>query len=247
MRAGQRLLVPMGARRAQRVLTLSEASAKEVARVTGVDRSKIEVVHIAARPAGPAAPEAEMRARLGLGENAYILAPSARRGHKNLGRLLDAASLLEHRIDIVLPGYATGAEDALAEQIERLGLSERVHLLGWIEDADLDALYAYAQAVVFPSLAEGFGLPVLEAMEHGTPVATSNISSMPEVGGDAAVYFDPYEVHDIARVVDELLGDSALRERLSIAGVRRAGEFSWKKAAEQTTAVYDELLASTSS
>jgi glycosyltransferase involved in cell wall biosynthesis len=245
MRAGQSVLVPIGARRAERVLTLSEASAKEVARVTKIDRGKVDVIHIAARKAGEAAPEAEMRERLGLGDAPYVLAPSARRGHKNLGRLLEAFALLDHEPvpHLVLPGYATGAEDELAQLIERLHLGDRIHLLGWIDDADLDALYAYAACMAFPSLAEGFGLPVLEAMEHGTPVATSNISSMPEVGGDAAVYFDPYDVDDIAKTIDQVLGDAELRARLTAAGPPRAAEFSWERAADQTVASYEKVLA----
>lgn len=245
MRAGQSVLVPMGARRADRVLTLSEASAKEVARVTKVDRSKIDVVHIAARKSGTPAPEAEMRERLGLGDRPYVLAPSARRGHKNLGRLLEAIAKLEYEPapDLVLPGYASGAEDELTDQIESLGLTDRVKLLGWIDDVDMDALFAYASLVAFPSLAEGFGLPVLEGMDHGTPVATSNLSSMPEVGGDAAVYFDPYDVNDIAATIDRVLGDADLRARLSAAGPPRAAEFSWERAAEQTVAAYEKVLA----
>lgn len=247
MRAGQSVLVPIGARRAQRVLTLSEASAVEVARVTGVSREKIDVVHIAARTPGKPTPEAELRERLGLGAAPFVLATSARRGHKNLGRLLEAFAQLKNHPSpsLVLPGYATGAEDELTRQIQQLGLTDRVHLLGWISEADLDGLYAHAELLAFPSLAEGFGLPVLEAMEHGTPVATSNISSMPEVGGDAAVYFDPYDARDIARVIGDLLGDAQKRAGLSARGVQRAQQFSWRRAAAQTTAVYDEVLAST--
>lgn len=245
MRAGQSLLVPMGARRADRVLTLSEASAVEVARVTRVERDKIEVVPIAARTPGPPTPEVDLRARLGLGDRPYVLATSARRGHKNLGRLLEAFSRLSHvpSPSLVLPGYATGAEAELEEQIARLGLSDRVHLLGWIDDADMDGLYAAAEMLAFPSLAEGFGLPVLEAMEHGLPVATSSISSMPEVGGDAAIYFDPYDVEDIAKTIDRLLGDAALRERLAQAGRIRAKTFSWERAADLTTTAYDRVLS----
>jgi glycosyltransferase involved in cell wall biosynthesis len=245
MRLGQQVLVPIGARRAERIITLSEASAGEIVKYTGVPRSKIEVVHIAARPAGTPTPEPELRERLALGDGPFVLATSARRGHKNLGRLLEAFARLKHQPapSLVLPGYATGAEAELQRQIADLGLGDRVHLLGWITDADMDGLYASAELLVFPSLAEGFGLPVLEAMEHGTPVATSKISSMPEVGGDAAVYFDPYDVDAIALTIDELLGDPARRERLAAAGLARAKQFSWARAAGQTAAVYDAVLA----
>lgn len=248
MRWGQSLLVPIGARRAQKVVTISEASANEIVEHIGIDRAKIEVVPNAARTPGPPTPEAELRTQLGLGAAPFILATSARRGHKNLERLLEALARLKHEPlpSLVLPGYSTGAEPALAQQIENLGLTDRVHLLGWITDAQMDGLYAAAELLTFPSLAEGFGLPVLEAMQHGLPVATSNLSAMPEVGGEAAVYFDPYEVDSIASTIDALLADPDERARLSAVGRARAAEFSWQKSAELTTAVYDEVLASTS-
>jgi glycosyltransferase involved in cell wall biosynthesis len=244
MRAGQSILVPIGANSAERVLTLSEASADEIVKHLGVAREKIDVVPIAARKPGPPTPEAELRSRLELGDGPLILATSARRGHKNLERLLEAIAQLkaEPAPAVVLPGYATGAEDELRAQIDRLGLGGRVHLLGWIDDADLDGLYAASTLLAFPSLAEGFGLPVLEAMEHGLPVATSNTSSMPEVGGDAAVYFDPYSVDSIRDTIDELLADPARREQLGEAGRERANEFSWQRAAELTVAAYERVL-----
>jgi glycosyltransferase involved in cell wall biosynthesis len=244
MRAGQSVLVPIGAKVAERIVTLSQASADEIVKHLGVDRAKIDVVPIAARTPGPATPEDELRARLELGEAPLILATSARRGHKNLSRLLEALTRVKSRPapTLVLPGYASGAEDALTREIADLGLTDRVKLLGWISEPDLDGLYAASEMLVFPSLAEGFGLPVLEAMEHGTPVATSNISSMPEVGGDAAVYFDPRDVEQIRTAIDQLLEDGELRDRLSSAGRARAAEFSWDRAAELTIAAYERVL-----
>lgn len=248
MRWGQSVLAPIGAKRSERILTLSEASAGEIVRVTGVERSKIQVVPIAARTPGVPTPEIELRERLELGSTPFILATSARRGHKNLGRLLEAVAQLKHepKPTLVLPGYSTGAEPELKQQIDDLGLTDRVKLLGWISEADLDGLYVAAELLAFPSLAEGFGLPVLEAMEHGLPVATSNISSMPEVGGDAAAYFDPYDVNAIATTIDALLAEPARRESMAAAGRERAGQFSWRHTAELATAIYDEVLGSSS-
>ena len=245
MRFGQSVLVPQGARSARRVLTLSEASADTIVDKLKIPREKIDVVPIAARKPGPPTPADELRKKLDLGDAPLILATSARRGHKNLGRLLEAVAKLkaDPAPTLVLPGYATGAEDELTQQIAALGLTDRVKLLGWITDADLDGLYAAAELLAFPSLAEGFGLPVLEAMQHGTPVATSNLSSMPEVGGDAAAYFDPYDVDDIARTIDGLLADPAKREQLAAAGRERAAEFSWQRAAELTLAAYERVLS----
>lgn len=244
MLLGQKMLVPQGARSAERVLTLSEASKDAIVEHLGVERERIEVVPLAARTPGPATPADELRTRLELSDAPLILATSARRGHKNLSRLLEALARVEHQPapTLVLPGYGTGAEGELEAEIARLGLTERVHLLGWISEADLDGLYAAAELVVFPSLAEGFGLPVLEAMEHGTPVATSKISSMPEVGGDAALYFDPYSVDEIAATIERLLGDAELRADLATRGLARAREFSWERAAAATVAAYEEVL-----
>lgn len=245
MRFGQSVLVPIGAHQAERVLTLSAASADEIVKHIGVDREKIDVVPIAARTPGVPTPEPELRAKLDLGPAPIVLATSARRGHKNLERLLDAFAKVNHQPApiLVLPGYATGVESDLKKRIDQLGIGDRVRMLGWIEEADLDGLYAAAELLAFPSLAEGFGLPVLEAMQHGTPVATSNLSSMPEVGGDAAAYFDPYDVDDIARTIEKLIGDADLRARMSEAGLHRAGEFSWRKTAELTVAAYERVLA----
>jgi glycosyltransferase involved in cell wall biosynthesis len=243
---GQSVLVPLGAKSAERILTLSDASKGEIVKHLGIDAAKIDVIPIAARKPGEPTPEAELRERLELGDAPFVLATSARRGHKNLARLLTAFARVkaEPAPLLVLPGYATGAEDELTAQIAELGLTDRVRLLGWITEGDLDGLYAHAELLAFPSLAEGFGLPVLEAMEHGTPVATSNLSSMPEVGGDAALYFDPYDVDAIATTIDRLLAEPELRAKLSEAGRARAGEFSWRRAAELTIDAYERVLSS---
>lgn len=245
MRLGQSLLVPAAARASRRVLTISEASADEIVRVIGIPRGQIDVIPLAARTPGVATPERELRDRHGLGDAPMVLATSARRGHKNLGRLLEAFARVDHEPKplLVLPGYSTGVEKALTDQIASLELTDRVRLLGWISDADLDGLYESATMLAFPSLAEGFGLPVLEAMAHGLPVATSNVSAMPEVGGDAAEYFDPLDVDDIASTIERLLGDAGLRDRMAAAGRPRAAEFSWRRAAEKTVESYERVLA----
>lgn len=244
MRLGQSILIPAAARASARVITVSEASAADIAAKLGIPRERIDIVPNASRTPGPATPEPELRRRFGLGRSPLVLATSARRGHKNLIRLLDAFARVETAPApaLVLPGYPTGAESELEAQIDDLGLSDRVHLLGWIDDADLDGLYSACELLVFPSLAEGFGLPVLEAMEHGLPVATSDRSAMPEVGGDAVEYFDPCDTGAIAQAIERLLGDPGLRARLSEAGRERAAKFSWTHSAELTAAVYERAL-----
>jgi glycosyltransferase involved in cell wall biosynthesis len=122
-------------------------------------------------------------------------------------------------------------------------LEERVRTLGWVPDEDLEGLYAAAACFVFPSLAEGFGQPVLEAMERGVPVATSDASSLPEVGDDAVLYFDPLDVAAIADAIRTLLADRSIAERLAAAGRARAREFSWERTARATIEVYRRAFA----
>jgi glycosyltransferase involved in cell wall biosynthesis len=243
MRLGLRVLIPLSARGADRIIAVSEAAAAEIRRVLGVPRERMDVVYEGGRPPGPATPEPELRSRLALGEAPIVLSASARRPHKNLSRLLRAFAGLPEGPVLVLPGYTTPFEGELAEQISQLGLGERVRLLGWVPDPDLEGLYRSARCFVFPSLAEGFGLPVLEAMERGLPVACSETSSLPEVAGSAARYFDPLDVDDIRRAIAELVEDESLRSRLAAAGRERAQLFSWKRAASETVAVYERAWA----
>jgi alpha-1,3-rhamnosyl/mannosyltransferase len=114
-----------------------------------------------------------------------------------------------------------------------------VRFLGWVDDRTLDGLYRAARCLVFPSLAEGFGLPVLEAMARGTPVACSRTSSLPEIAGEAALYFDPLETAEIAVAIEQLLDDAQLRHRLRDAGLERARSFTWEATAAATVAAYE--------
>ena len=135
-----------------------------------------------------------------------------------------------------LAAAATGVAAAKAAQ----PAGGRVHLTGYVSDRQLAACYRCSTAFVLPSLYEGFGLPVLEAMAHGVPVACSNAGALPEVAGDAAVLFDPRSVEAIGAAMSSILRDASLRERLSHAGKARAAEFTWKRTAELTLAVYQK-------
>jgi glycosyltransferase involved in cell wall biosynthesis len=247
MRAGMRFLVPLSARSANRVITISETAAKEITKELGVPRERIDVVYPGGLPPGPATPQAELRERFDLGNAPVVLSVSARRPHKNLARLLEAFSSVGSRPEplLVLPGYATPFEDELERDALRLGIEERIRKLGWVSQPDLEGLYGLATCFVFPSLAEGFGLPVLEAMERGVSVACSRASSLPEVAGDAARYFDPLDVGDIQRALEELLEDRVLAARLAEAGKVRARSFSWERAARETIAVYERTWEQT--
>jgi glycosyltransferase involved in cell wall biosynthesis len=191
-----------------------------------------------ARPRDPA----EVRREFGAEARTLVLTVSAKLPHKNLPRLIEAMGRVggDPRPLLVVPGYPTPAEEALREHAASSGAD--VRFAGWVDDATLDALYRAADVFVMPSLAEGFGLPVLEAMLRGTPVACSGTTSLPEVGGVAALYFDPTDVNAIAAAVIRLISDEGERARLVEAGYRQAEGFGWRRAAELTVASYRRAL-----
>jgi glycosyltransferase involved in cell wall biosynthesis len=244
---GMRVLVPLAARRSRRLLVDAESTREDLHRHLGTPREKIDVVPLAARvPPNPdATPEAELRARLELGDRPLVLSLLAKRPHKNLPRLFRALAALEPeaRPVLVVPGYPTPHEEELRVLGRDLGIAALVRMPPWLPAADLEGLYRAASCVVFPSLYEGFGLPVLEAMARGVPVACSNRSSLPEVAGDAALLFDPEDVHAIRSALERLLMDRELAERLRAAGRERAAGFSWERTAELTVACYERALA----
>lgn len=238
-----RLVVPPVARRADRVIAISQASADHVIEYLRVPPERIDITILADTPRQRVTPvpEAELRRRFALGGGAIVLTVGTRKPHKNLPRLLAAmpAVLAAHPdTTLVLAGNPTAHEQELREQVGHLGLTGHVAFLPFVDDAALEGLYAAAACFVLPSLNEGFGLPLLEAMARGRPIACSNVSAMPEVGGDAARYFDPTSVEEIAGALVELLGDRSLRAQLSERGRARAAELSWKATAEATLSSY---------
>jgi glycosyltransferase involved in cell wall biosynthesis len=140
---------------------------------------------------------------------------------------------------LVVVGSATPHQELLAQEAARLGIAEAVHFPGWIDANDLEGLYQSASCFVLPSLREGFGLPILEAMARGVPVACSNVSALPEVAGNAARYFDPDRHEEIAAAVIRLLEQQDETARLVAAGKRRSGRFTWRRTAEATLEAYD--------
>ncbi len=243
---GMRVLVPLAARRAHRVIAISQATAADVRRYLHVPEERLDVVPNGLGVTPSAAPEAEdvQRSRYGLGDRRVLLSVSAKRPHKNLVRLIEALAAIdaERRPVLVIPGYPTPHERELRERAAQLHVLDDVRFLDWVSGAELEGLYALAAAFVFPSLHEGFGLPVLEAMRRGVPVACSNASSLPEVAGDAALLFDPRDTPAITAAIERLLDDGALAARLRAAGTAQAARFTWEATARGTAASYDRAM-----
>jgi glycosyltransferase involved in cell wall biosynthesis len=244
---GMRVLVPAGVRRSQRVIVDSNSTRDDLVELLDFDPGRIDVVPLGLGNVRREEPlgEAEIRRRLELGAREVLLSLSAKRPHKNLAALIGALAQIasDRRPLLVLPGYSTPHEAELRALAARVGIAEDVRFVGWRQDKEIEGLWTLARAFVYPSLYEGFGLPVLEAMARGVPVACSRASSLPEVAGDAALLFEPSDQHAIASAIVRLLDDEALRARLISLGHERVRRFTWERAAQLTLASYDRALA----
>lgn len=243
-----RLVVPPVARRADRVIAISRAGAEHVVEHLRVPRGRIDVVYpghgVEEPPAGTG--EHALRRDLELGDGPIVLTVAAKKAHKNLLRLVRAmAEVRAAHPDavLVLPGNPTPHETNLRAEAARLGLAGAVRFPPYVNAADLEGLYSAASCFVFASINEGFGLPILEAMRRGVPVACSNVSAMPEAAGDAARYFDPLQESQIAAAITDLLSDRALATRLIEAGRRQQARFTWAASAEATLDCYERAIA----
>ena len=240
--------VPLFCRKADAIIAVSEATKQDIVKYYGIDPAKISVVYEAAsshfEPPSPAR-IALAREKYDL-PNRFLIHLSTIEPRKNLNRLLDALLALRQTypdLQLVLAGGRGWLYEDLFTRIEAEGLSNIVHSLGWVPDGDLPAVLAAADLAVQPSLYEGFGLPILEHMASGQVVAASACSSHPEIGGDAAAYFDPTNVNEMTMVIRRLLEDRDEYQYRRQLGLEQAAKFSWERAAAETTAVYDALLA----
>jgi glycosyltransferase involved in cell wall biosynthesis len=243
---GMKVLVPQAVRRSDRVIADSLSTRDDLVEMLGIRDDRIDVVPLGLGGVQRATPmdEREVRARFDLGERRVLLSLSAKRPHKNLLALIGALARIpsEDRPVLVLPGYPTAHEAELRERAASEGVAGDVCFPAWVSAEVLEGLWALAAAFVFPSLYEGFGLPVLEAMARGVPVACSNASSLPEVAGDAALLFNPHDESAIAASLRRLLDDESLREQLLTRGLTRVSEFTWKRTARLTLASYRRAL-----
>jgi glycosyltransferase involved in cell wall biosynthesis len=237
------------AKRSDRILTVSETSKHDILRRFKVPAEKIVVIYNAIDERFNVVPSPEqvmrVRERYQLDQR-YVLYVGNIKPHKNLERLIDAFAQLRRTgvddVQLLIIGDEISKFPALRRAVHRHKLHKHVRFLGFVTIETLAVLYRLASVFVFPSLYEGFGLPPIEAMASGTPVVTSNVSSLPEVVGDAALLVDPYDPASIADGMRQVLTDALLCAALSSRGRRRAEQYSWQQSIEQVHRIYQEVL-----
>jgi glycosyltransferase involved in cell wall biosynthesis len=240
--------MPLYCRRADAIVTVSESSKRDIVKHYGLVSNKITVIYEAASPEFVPAPESvveQARSRYGLPDQ-FLIHVGTIEPRKNLTRLIEALQCLRDE-GLTIPLVVTSAKgwlyDSFFRRLEELEIRNTVHFTGYVPAADLPVLYNAATVAALPSVYEGFGLPMLEAMACGTPVVSSSASCLPEIGGDAACYFDPYSVEEMANAIRDVWADTDLQAEMRHRGLAQASRFSWARAAEETLAVYQKILA----
>jgi glycosyltransferase involved in cell wall biosynthesis len=243
-------------RQANLIATVSEYSKRQIVDYFRLPESRLRIITEGAKPVFKVLPKnngmLSARSKYGLRQNEnFLLYVGGISPHKNLGRLIDAfgisqGGLADKSLKLLLVGDHNddpflSEYPALKKKIEDLGLNDSVRFTGFVGDEDLAYLYNAASAVVLPSLEEGFGLPALEAMACGAPVIASDRGSLPEVLGEAARYFEPQDVQNIAETILSILNNDRTRTEMSESGLKRARDFGWQKAAADTLKIFDEL------
>lgn len=245
-----RLTVRHSARRADRILTLSEHARGDVIDTYKIDPAKVVAIPLAAPDHfGPITDDKELqRVRHNYGiDGDYVLSVGSIQPRKNLVRLIKAYASLRgvhtgNRLPkLVIVGRRGWLYDETLRALEETDVKDSVVLTGYVPESDLPALYSGALCFVYPSYFEGFGLPPLEAMKCGTPVVVGNATSLPEVVGDAGLQVDPFDVSAIAGAINELINNLELRRELSVKGLKRAELFEWRNTARQTLRVYEQV------
>jgi glycosyltransferase involved in cell wall biosynthesis len=242
-----RVFMPLSARRSAVILTSSTHSKQDIVECFDVPPEKVVVTHLAANSKfRPISAEAVAAIKQKYGLDQFILVVGTLEPRKNIVRLIQAYALLRAAgvtIPLVHVGSRGWLYDEVFGEVERLGLEGSVRFLGRASLDDLVALYNAATVFVYPSLYEGFGIPVLEAMSCGCPTITSNLSSLPEVIGDAGIMIDPYNVEQIAEELKRVLEDHGLAEDMLVRGLSRANLFSWERCAHETMAAFDFAIS----
>ncbi len=238
-RASIGAIVRAAAPRAAAIVTMSQASKEEIVADLRVSAARVNVVRMPGRAPGMAASTTEMRSRLGLEGRRVVLNVAAKRAHKNQALLVRALERLPSDVVLVLAGHDGGDASTLRALADASPVASRIVSLGYVPDPELEALYALAACVALPTRAEGYGLPVLEAMQRGTPVACSDLPVLREIGGDAVAYFDPRNAASCAAAILRALDDPLLASL----GLARAARISWESAAERHLEIYERCTS----
>ena len=230
---------------ADRIFAISQAASEDIQDTLGVPGGRITVTPLGTRVAEvpPMSPQ-EVRAWLDLGDKRVVLCLAQKRPYKNLRCLIGALPALDPDVALVLPGSPTPYERELRDYASQLGVIDRVRFPEWLSDEQVEGVYACAEVFVLPSLIEGFGLPVVEAMLRGVPLACSNIPALAEVSGGTALTFDPHRQEEVTAAIGRLLDDRPLAKRLAERGRAWAAGFTWRRTAEATLEGYRLAVAS---
>jgi glycosyltransferase involved in cell wall biosynthesis len=234
-------------KKAKKVITISNSSKNDIIKYYKVKEDKVKVVYLGLKNLSMNEPSEKELSEFGVNKK-FILFVGTLQPRKNISRLIEAFSKLsdnlkdEHQL-VVIGKKGWLYEDILSSP-EKFHVSDKVLFLDYVSDDDLPNFYKKAELFVLPSLYEGFGLPVLEAMRYGCPVVTSNVSSLPEAGGDAALYFKPEDVDDIKNTIEKVLTDKSLKEKMIEKGRDHYKKFTWEKAAKEVLGAIEEIEAS---
>lgn len=243
-------VVPRSLRRADHIIADSHATKNDIVALYSVPIERISVIWGGVgsdfRPIHDEISLKQIRQKYALGQRPFLLSVGTVQPRKNYSRIVQSLKLLHQKgidVALVIAGGKGWLEDEMYRTIRDLKLHDHVQLIGYVSDADLPYLYNASACVVFPSLYEGFGFPVLEGMACGIPVVTSNISSLPEVAGEAALLVDPYDVEDLTAAIAKVLTDDGLRSELRTRGIKRAAKFTWHASAKLLHTTYMQVLS----
>lgn len=228
-------------RAARKIITISNSAKSDIIREYGISNARVEVVYLGVKEVGGSKmSKKEILNKYSI-EKPYILFVGTLQPRKNIVRLIEAYSKLKtENLKLVIVGRRGWQYEEIFASPEKFGVSDSVLFLEDVMDDELPAFYENAEIFVLPSLYEGFGLPILEAFKYGCPVLTSDVSSLPEAGGDAAIYFDPEDISDIAEKIEKVLSDKKLRDDMIKKGHEQVKRFSWEKSAKKVLQVLEE-------
>lgn len=235
-------------KKAKKIITISSSTKNDIIKEYNVPEEKVVVVYPGIKPAVSLSPQVypmnQMKIKYGI-SGRYVLFVGTLQPRKNISRLIEAfAEVLKsekEELQLVVIGKKGWLFEEILHTPSKLHIEDKVKFLDFVPDEDLAIFYKHAACFVLPSLYEGFGLPVLEAMKYGCPVITSKVSSLPEAGGDAAMYVDPESTEDIASKIKRVLGSEKLREEMIAKGKKQVAKFNWEKTAKETLKILKEV------